>query len=43
MFIYPIGISFRDNKKFKDFEKCLKVFKDELPDQEITLAETYSP
>lgn len=43
MFIYPIGISFRDRKKFRDFELCLQVFKKELPDQEITLAETYSP
>ena len=43
MFIYPIGISFRDKKKFKDFEVCLAMFKQELPDQEITLAETYSP
>lgn len=43
MFIYPIGISFRDKKKFRDFELCLQVFKKELPDQEITLAETYSP
>lgn len=43
MFVYPIGISLRDRKKFKDFEECLAVFKEELPDQEITLAETYSP
>lgn len=43
MFVYPFGISFRDNKKFKDFKECLAVFKEELPDQEITLAETYSP
>lgn len=43
MFIYPLGISLRDNKKFRDFEICLNMFKQELPDQEITLAETYSP
>lgn len=33
MFIYPIGISFRDSKKFEDFEKCMGVFKQELKDQ----------
>ena len=43
MFIYPIGVSIRDVKKFKDFELALSVFKSELPDQEISLAETYSP
>jgi hypothetical protein len=43
MFVYPIGISFRDRKKWEDFEVCLAMFKQELPDQEITLAETYSP
>jgi len=43
MIIYPIGVSLRDAKKFKDFEEIVKVFKAELPDQEISLAETYSP
>lgn len=43
MFIYPIGISLRDRKKFQDFKLCLETFKRELPDQEITLAETYAP
>ena len=42
-FIYPIGVSFRDVKKFKDFEIALQIFKSELPDQEISLAESYSP
>lgn len=41
MFIYPIGISFRDSKRFEDFEKCMGVFRQELRDQQITLAETY--
>ena len=44
MFIYPIGVSIRDVKKFKDFEIALQVFKSELGDQLcISLAETYSP
>lgn len=42
MLLYPFGISIRDNKKFLDFRLALKVFKDELQDQEISLAETYS-
>lgn len=43
MFLYPIGVSFRDTKKFEDFKEALQVFRTELPDQEISLAETYSP
>lgn len=43
MFIYPFGITLRDVKKFKDFRIVLEQFKQELPDQEISLAETYSP
>ena len=44
MFIYPLGVSIRDVKKFKDFEIALGVFKSELGDQLcISLAETYSP
>lgn len=43
MFIYPIGVSIRDVKKFEDFKIALEVFKEELPDQEISLAESYSP
>lgn len=42
MLLYPIGISIRDNKKFRDFIKVRKLFKDELADQELSLAETYS-
>lgn len=41
MFIYPFGVMLRDLKKFSDFEIALKVFQQELPDQEISLAETY--
>ena len=43
MFLYPFGVTFRDLKKFEDFQEALDVFKNELPDQEISLAETYSP
>ena len=43
MFLYPFGVTFRDFKKFDDFKEALDVFKTELPDQEISLAETYSP
>jgi len=43
MFIYPFGVSIRDFKKFSDFQKALEVFKKELPDQEISLAESYAP
>lgn len=32
MFIYPLGITLRDVKKFKDFKIVLKQFKQELPD-----------
>ena len=43
MFIYPFGVSIRDFKKFNDFQLALEVFKKELPDQEISLAESYAP
>lgn len=43
MFIYPLGVSIRDFKKFTDFKLALSVFNAELPDQEISMAETYSP
>jgi len=43
MFLYPLGVSVRDVKKFRDFELALEVFNKELPDQEISLAESYSP
>ena len=39
---YPIGISIRDRKKIMDFVKVKKMFTEELPDQEISLAETFS-
>ena len=42
MLVYPFGITLRDVKKFKDFKIVLTQFKQELPDQEISLAETYS-
>ena len=32
MFIYPFGISIRDRKKFQDFQKAMKVFKEEKDD-----------
>lgn len=43
MFIYPFGVSVRDVKKFDDFKLALEIFKKELPDQEVSLAESYSP
>lgn len=42
MLLYPFGISIRDRKKFFDFQIAIKVFKDSLEDQEVSLAETYS-
>jgi hypothetical protein len=32
MFIYPLGVSVRDVKKFEDFREALKVFRSELRD-----------
>jgi hypothetical protein len=32
MFVYPIGVSIRDVKKFEDFRVALEVFEEELPD-----------
>lgn len=43
MFLYPFGVALRDIKKFKDFILAIEVFQQELPDQEISLAETYAP
>tara|TARA_B110000285_G_C14801845_1_gene457861 strand:- start:372 stop:512 length:141 start_codon:yes stop_codon:yes gene_type:complete len=43
MFLFPLGVMLRDIKKFDDFRVALKVFRQELPDQEISLAESYSP
>jgi hypothetical protein len=43
MFVYPFGIVLRDVKKFRDFKIAMERFQKELPDQEISLAETYSP
>lgn len=40
--IYPIGISIRDRKKLSDFKEVKKLFAEELPEQEISLAETFS-
>jgi Ca2+/Na+ antiporter len=40
--LYPIGISIRDRKKLTDFYQVKKMFAEELPDQEISLAETFS-
>lgn len=41
MFIYPFGISFRDIKKYSDFRDAVKQFKEEIPDQEVSLAEAF--
>ena len=43
MFLYPFGVSLRDFKKFSDFEIAINEFREELNDQNISLAETYSP
>lgn len=32
MLLYPLGISIRDRKKFDDFRKTLKIFKEDLND-----------
>jgi Ca2+/Na+ antiporter len=42
LIVYPIGISIRDRKKVNDFKEVKKMFAEELPDQEISLAETFS-
>jgi sodium/potassium/calcium exchanger 2 len=42
MVFYPLGISIRDRKKFVDFKIAADIFKEELSDHEISLAETYS-
>lgn len=42
LLIYPIGISIRDRKKLSDFKEVKHLFAEELPDQEISLAETFS-
>jgi hypothetical protein len=41
MFIYPFGISFRDIKKYSDFREAVKQFKEDIPDQEVSLAEAF--
>ena len=43
MFIYPFCVIMRDIKKYVDFNAALDVFERELKDQELSLAETYSP
>ena len=43
MFIYPFCVIMRDIKKYVDFNAALEVFERELKDQELSLAETYSP
>ena len=42
LIVYPIGISIRDRKKLLDFIEVKKMFEEELPEQEISLAETFS-
>jgi len=41
MFLYPFGISLRDIKKYTDFKLATKKLKEDLPDQEILLAEAF--
>lgn len=42
LIIYPLGISIRDRKKISDFVKVKELFAEKLPDQVISLAETFS-
>ena len=32
MFVYPLGVSIRDVKKFNDFKKSIMIFRQELSD-----------
>lgn len=41
MFLYPFGISFRDIKKYTDFQEAVKQFREDIPDQEVSLAEAF--
>lgn len=43
MLLYPFGVAIREQKKFADFRLALDIFERELPDQELSLAETYAP
>jgi Ca2+/Na+ antiporter len=40
--LYPWGIALRDQKKFVDMLTMVKVFKEKMPQQRISLAETFS-
>lgn len=40
--IFPFGIALRDQKKFHDMNTMGKVFKDKIPQQRLSLAETFS-
>lgn len=41
MFLYPFGISFRDIKKYSDFKEAIRQFREDIPDQEVSLAEGF--
>lgn len=42
MILYPFGIALRDNKKFSDMRLTMTSFDKNLPDQKLSLAETFS-
>lgn len=42
MILYPFGIALRDQKKFVDMKQALATFKVKIPDQTVSLAETFS-
>ena len=42
MILYPFGIALRDQKKFQDMQSMMKVFNERIPDQRLSLAETFS-
>lgn len=40
--LYSFGIALRDQKKFQDYSKMIKTFGEKLPQQQLSLAETFS-
>ena len=42
MVLYPFGIAMRDMKRLSDMDLALKSFKAKIPDQKVSLAETFS-
>ena len=42
MVLYPFGIAMRDVKRLSDMDRVLSSFKAKIPDQKVSLAETFS-